>query len=353
MSPDSLAKVAISGQGEGNPYPALLMATAALLLAGAVAFAAVVNPRGEFPSDAFEGTVQDELRVKVGQFRGLDAAPETLVLGTSRSANLPVGPADYNFAISGGGLRDDQAVWDFVERSGDLPDRVVLGLDSFQLEARDYALASFEVSGEGAELTGEPRPADHWVRLGLGTLSARYQMDALRTVLRAAEGEPAPSTVAYAPNGVVLRVQADAERANGTYDFDRRFESHWRFFVLGHYPEDARADGTAMEAAVDLVRGIRDAGVDVQVVFTPFHPRALERLEQIEGYNDLEAGLRALVPDLCATGAEVYDYTEIGAFGGDAGDFYDSYHLAPENGRRVLEALDARQGQLCPEAGDA
>ncbi len=312
-------------------------------------FNIVVNPRAEFGHRLVEPIVTDAPVEKARSLRAMEDASEVLVLGTSRAAVLqPVfdGRAGFNMAIPGGNLPDLADGYAFAVREGGQPSIVVLGLDSFQLaEANHERDSIFGFSSAGWEFQGERRSVTDWAKVAGSAVSFSYTYDSLRALQVEAFGAGDPY-FDYEDNGVQTRPREDKQRAAGTFDLDRQINATWHN-VGAHYPDDAVASGEAMRFVREFVASLAESGVEVHVFLTPFQPRALARLEAMPGFVTLDTAARELLLDLCATGADVHDYTDVDAFGGDPEAFYDSYHLTPENAERLRSALESGVASAC------
>jgi hypothetical protein len=349
--PDSLAKVEFAEGPRPRRYVAACLVAAAALLGAVVAANVVVNPRAEFPGEAYRPLVEDIPREKLALYR--DAAPAgTILVGSSRAMPLPpaaTGDATaFNFAILGGSLRDDRLAYELVRREQGPPQRLVVGLDTFQLmDLPDGRLWSEVLSSSAAsQYAGGPLPAGRYLGPLHDTLSIGYLEDTVRALRYTyVDGYPDPAN-AFLANGQGVR-QVDDEVAAGTYDLDAAFEANWQRYLGNIYSPTSTASPTQLQELRNLVTRASADGAEVQVVLPPFYGKALDRLEAVEGFVRLHDQAREAMLALCAPGVSFVDATEVEAFGGDPTGFYDGYHVTPANGALLLEAMGDGRGDEC------
>lgn len=358
--PDALAKLEMPPAegpgrtpGEARRFAAAALAVVLLGLATCSAAAVAVDPRGEFPGERYRPLVLDVPSAKLRLYE--EAAPaDALVLGSSRGMPLPPDalPEErgFNFALLGGSLRDDRLAYDAAVRIGGPPQRLVIALDSFQLmrppEAGEWSVVLDSASAP--RYLGEPVPWTESLRALPSTLSASYARDVAKVLWYThASGYPEGAN-AFRDDGLGLRPSVDAEIAAGTYDLDQAFERNWERYLGQIYLPGAEELPGAAQGLADLVETARGDGAEVDVVLMPFWHGALERFEGNAEFARFQERAREVAVASCGPGVHVFDYTEVHAFGGLPDGFYDGYHVTPENGALLLEAVAARRGDLCP-----
>jgi hypothetical protein len=97
-----------------------------------------------------------------------------------------------------------------------------------------------------------------------------------------------------------------------------------------------------------LLRLYGDQGVTPLLVLMPYQPTALSAFRAVGWQDKLDAAKRYLAKLHRRYGFRVLDYTEIGAFDGDADAFYDGAHVTRANADRILEEA-VKQAAECFE----
>lgn len=349
---DPLPKVTIPEAHRPLRFVLLTLAVAASLLVATVALNVYVDPRGDFPGQRYTPLVEDVPREKLRLYR--EASPaDAVIVGSSRAMPLPPAPTGmedaFNFAILGGGLRDDRLAYDLVRREQGPPELLVIVLDSFQLmELPDGRLWSEVLGSRSApDYLGQPAPLSSYAAPLQDSLSLDYLGDSLR-VLRYThvDGYPEPAN-AFLPDGQGTRPRVDPAVEAGTYDLQAAFEANWDRFLGNIYTDESAPSPGQVQELQDLVARAQADRAQVWVVLPPFFPPALERLRPIDGFGRLQDAAVEAAAATCNEGVSVFDYTEVEAFAGDPGGFYDGYHVTPANGARLIEAMRAGQGDLC------
>lgn len=349
--PDSLAKLAMpeAEPATGRRFVAVALVLALAALAATAAANVAVNPRAEFAHRFVDPVVTEAPSEKAHALRRLAADPQVIVLGTSRGAALEPtfgGRSGFNMAIPGGNWADLEDAYRFAARERGTPEVVILALDSFQFSRLQYQTPYLPQSSAGAEIRGDRRGAGDWTELLAGTLSASYTWDSLRAIRFHELSSPPVPFFAYDERGVQGRPLQDQQRAAGTFDLAAEMETVWRNVEV-RYPADAVVPRELAGDLVAFVAGLESQGVEVHVFLTAFQPDALARLRTMPGFVRLDAAARGVLPDLCAVGAQVHDYTEVASWGGAPDGFYDAYHLTPENAARLRAALEQGVSPAC------
>lgn len=330
--------------------PAVLM-LALLALAAVAAANVVVNPRAEFPHRWYPPLVGDDPLEKMDGYQELDAAPQRIVLGSSRASLLPPSNATvagYNFAIPGGGLRDARIAYEYVRREQGPPQHVVLVIDSFQLSAKDLRDVTVTRSQAEPELLGDGRTWAETGRLVLSTLDLHYSQDTARSLQYAHLTDyPEPSRTT-APDGVGVWTGVELQRAAGTFDLAARIEANWQEGLAGRYAPDALPDEEAIRFADQLVQDIAADGAQVQVVLLSFHPDIRPRLDATETFAALQDAALGIAQRACAIpDVEAFDYSDPASIGIETTEFYDGTHLDPSGSAKAAAALEEGRGRLC------
>lgn len=333
-----------------RPWIQVVLPIALLLLAAVVGVNVAVNPRADFDHRLYKPLVGDDPLEKAHAYQALATPPERLVLGTSRAALVPPANATatgFNFAIPGGGLKDERIVYSYVRQDQGAPSVVVLGFDSFQLSGEDIRDVAIARSKAADELMGDERGWREMAELLVGTLDLGYSRDTVRSLeLAHVTGYPEARRTT-APDGVQVWTGVERERAEGRYDEARAVEANWATALADRYDVPPDPDPEAVGIATDLLATMKADGVRVQVVLLPFHPDVQERLAATRGFPGLQEAALRIALDACGSGLEVYDYSDPSRVGLRPDEFYDATHLAPEGGAKVAAALEAGEGDLC------
>lgn len=319
--------------------PVVLFAVLAVaLLAGAVALNVAVNPRGEFPHRGVVPSSEHDAVVKLWLLQDSGAAPQTLILGSSRAqpwdpAQLAAhtgGPA-FNFAIAGALPTDQVLLYKELDRRGLLPRTMVVGLDVDAFSDQPFAQSRV------APLADLDRPlALHdWVRLALASLDDAYVRESLQGALD--PGQPARGdrdTIWFGPDGLGHYAAWEQQVAAGTYDQAPSLRGYANATSLW---TDAHPHPRQAEALRELARLAQEDGVAVVFVATPLHPTRLAALGPV--YDAFTAEVFAIADGLCQPGVRLVDITDPAVVGGTGAGFYDSQHETPEFARKVVHGI--------------
>jgi hypothetical protein len=284
-----------------------------------------------------------------------DERPEVVLLGSSRTmkfnpatAERLTGARTFNAAVSGGTPND---AWLFTQLLDERQDEdfphLVWGLD----------VDAFREKRLRDGLATDPRMAKYvpWterVAIRVGSIGTLLELQTLEAAIR--------SVRAGGPTGAGAELQRFAD--DGFQLWSRKLETrdalrnrairrqttNYANFV---FERDGytRVEQEPLDEFVSVVEAANERGVVPTIFLTPFHPIALEQLEQ----HDLQARRREVLDELRALQAdgdiefELVDLTTIDTFDGDPREFYDGVHMTPANTDRVLELLD-EQDLLAP-----
>lgn len=327
-------------------WVALVLSAALLQLGAVAALNYVVDPRAEFPSDAFEPMVLDARVLKVRMYGIMDPKPETIIFGSSRA--LTVSPAvleehgfgpGFNFAVNSGKATDALEVYKQAEAVGAPPrDLVLITEDWFFQQAH-------QTPWPDAAPTRDP--VDIAKRL---VLSARsdYVRESWHSLQAHAEGLPRRDRITE--DGTMVRDKTDYEMATGTYDYQHGLD------LLSAYakpfyesPLATSAPQAEYIAAFDALLARAEAhGTRVHLVIPPMTEEAKSYVKA-DAFEASFAATRALLLDVCGPDVHVYDLSDPTSYGATGADFTDGYHPTTPGGVRLTHAIaDARD--LCQES---
>lgn len=318
-------------------------------------------------------------QAKLDLMQELPAAPDVLVLGSSRSMKLnPAeiervtgGATAFNGAVSGGTTQDMYLYARYADQlwgdDGEFP-HLVLGVvnDVFRYTgtaALDPRLKQFLPREQ------QQRPPVEVAKQLLQLKTVESALRAVRAVVpRDGAGallEPEATTkrvdAALATTGNQKGNQRENLDARGMQLFDpgadysaplaKRVETQMTTFVDRSYGADAAYDGMDQRGLELLKETIRLANAhgDVPTLWvTPFQPAALQFLP--ERYAERDATFRATIRELQQDESLRFtflDFDDLESFRGDAAEFHDGIHMTEANTDKVIAALH-RAGALAP-----
>lgn len=346
--------------GPARHFVAWLLGATLLLVAGTLALNTAVDPLGATGRQTrWRVVVNAEVRaLKLDLYRAQHTAPDTLVLGSSRSMRVnPVdirratGRSAFNLAVSGGTPKDSYLAVRWVEaRSGvrgDFPHLVYgIDVDSFRTKRiagsleDDPRVAGLDIGGRS------PRP-----RLRMDALGSLLELDTLETTarvllddLRGAPVDPGGGRTMFAPDGFALHATARHRHARPWVR--RRVNTQMPGYINAVFTRDG-FDGIEEEPLDYFTRTIRIANRhgDVPTVWlTPYQPMAEELLAS-HGYAQRRREVVQLLEEMQDredVRLRFVDLSRLSSFGGDPLEFTDGIHMTPRNTRRVVVELARR-----------
>lgn len=312
-------------------------------------------------------------QAKLDLLEALDAPPDVLVLGSSRSRTID--PADieratggrtaFNAAVSGGTTRDTwlYTKWVRARWGRERFPHLVIGVvndvfrDAPGSAALDPRLKALVPTGEerGATVRGAADAAVQLATLEAGVRAARRVVarDGLGALLHPEQGGEVDDAASFAEPATMGTAEHPRFDADGMQLFEpgdqsrplrERVDVQMRSYVQRAYVTDAAFTGIDARGADYFRRTIRianDAGDVPTVWITPFQPRAKRLLPEAHAARDRR--FREFLRDLQDTDGmrfHVVDLSDVDDFGGTATDWYDGIHMQPANTRRVVERLE-------------
>lgn len=333
-------------------FTLMTVAIAAVVVLVVAGFNAVVDPYGMIGTAAFPTVTWTDRALKVYLVGNLRAAPDTVILGSSRAMKFEpdyvaekTGAEDgFNAAVSSGRPID---AWAFVNLIHDRwPDDSpaylwLLDVEAFRPWPPDPGLLS-------TPKLARYLPEELQDSLGLDDLKLLVSWEtasmSLRSIQKALRDEdPGASTDKedFAADGFRIRNYQDDRLAAGRplaagVRYTRRLAE--KTYREGY---DALDPG-ARRFFTKTVELMNEQGATPVIVLSPQHPDVTDGVEKL-GWG---ARRQELLDFLAAQQEEhdliVLDYTDITSFGGSPDDFYDGYHLTVPNTQRLVDAvLDA------------
>lgn len=331
-------------------YAALVAILTLAMLGSAMALNVVVDPRDQFPGHFTTPLRSDPLAEKVAAY-DQHGPVDTIVFGSSRSMVLAPEGSRFNFALSRGRAYDALLLWQMLESRNETPERVILGVDVNIIENGPFTFN--RGSPAFAALEGRRMDVPDYSLNAVKSLDMRYEVETAKVLwMTFVSGYPPPIS-ATGVDGVVSYPRFDAERQAGTFDLETVLPGHFDGTVHPHYTPGSYADPRKTVLLDQLVAGAAASGARIQVLLPPFHPYALERLQEDPVFEAQQEAALDLGRSWCPLGIELYDFTDVASFGGEPDAFYDNFHFTPETAALVMAALDAHRGDLCAEGAAA
>jgi hypothetical protein len=292
----------------------------------------------------------DERRLQKAVIEGLPAAPDVVVVGSSRAmsvrANWFPGARFYNASVSAAVIDDLVALTGTLDKAKRLPSQLLLFIDPWMLNANAVHTAWTVMRDErdavlGLQKTGtEPTARRIGERFGrfAGLLSPSYFQASLRG-LKAFGGRPLPRPAADAIEGFIgpdgSRTYPQRRLALGV-DEVRQMAVRWATARDPYIDTFTRLDAAAGDKLKALVRFVRVRGVTVTWVLAPFHPRAYDLLASSADRRlmvEAEPAIRAIGVELNVDVVGSFDPRRCSC---DERDFLDGAHPLESCTERIV-----------------
>ncbi len=282
---------------------------------------------------------------------------DTVVVGSSSVLYVPWEEGTYVAGLSGAYMRDMIAVIGLLDSEGKLPDKVIIGMDPWNLKAdsgvgRHTAIAKY-CDYELAVLEGKPvGRAATFLRLSdvntvlekVGELFSFSYFQASVELIRETGIEGIPSLInkqvvtltpeealethALYPNlgrsQVGLQSEADMDNEAGSY-----VAKHSIQYLGDRYDKISEENAALFE---NVVKGLTGKGVEVEVYISAMYPALYSFIEESGDYRgviETEARIREVASKY---GAKVCGSFDPDALGLTKADFADVFHLTSEGG---------------------
>ena len=317
------------------------------LLLAIAAMNFLVNPMGLYPPRLLPPVTWNMRAIKPELLRKAVPKPQALILGSSRSMQIPsmevqkrTGLPTFNAAVESAMAEDDYAMLRYaVERAGIIPKLIILGVDveAFhnRLPIEDSALETDAFRGFLPSSGFSPWKKFYKLFVVQQT---RLSLRSLRVQLTG----HGPQRDFFDPDGYLHYGEYEKERATGHYDLDTKIQREIAQYV-------ARTAGyTAIspqrrQYLEKLLQYCHDRDILVVMWVTPLGPRLLETIGP-RGYDQREREVLAMLHELGSKyGDPVYDFSAVDKFGGDPNGFWDGAHMTEANNARVTRLLLGRR----------
>ncbi|MDZ4847816.1 MAG: hypothetical protein SGI77_00855 [Pirellulaceae bacterium] len=334
-------------------YCLLTLTLTVLGLGSAALLNLVIDPYGQYGTGVFPVIVQSSRTQKLDLLEELEAAPDGLILGSSRVMKIEpsyleskTGRTFFNAGVSHGRPLDFVAIvrW-YHQRWNAFPKVVIIGVDSASLSAVVPIDARIATEMRLAETVSEAITwKDYFSRTFelLGFKQLRSSISSLQATLRH-RGTP-QAVEHFKPDGQIVYRQREEQIREGTYDFESALQYSEREFTEIYHAFNSVSGPEAIRL-VEAVKLLRQHGTQVYLFVTPFHPTMIEHLSQYSNFVSREAEAKQLIRLLSIHhGAIAADVSDLSSFGGDPEQFVDGIHPLESNTRKLIEHLLNSQG---------
>jgi hypothetical protein len=319
-------------------------AALALLFLSIAGFNFIVNPMGLYPTRIFPVLVWNPREAKAQMLDGYKEKPQALILGSSRT--MKIAPADvqrltglrtFNAGVSSAMVEDYYVMLRYaVERAHVNPKLVLIGVD---LEAFDSRLQMdwWLLPSRGLSLVSRRVSADSWAEKFNRAFSAsqtRLSLQTIEILLTRNKLEPLRQ---LEPDGYVHWLDRETERAEGRLDLNTRIRE-----TIGDYKPRFASDDISEDRLHYLESTLQychEHGFRAVVFLTPWHPRVIEALQPMGFSRRHDAILKRVSAMSEASGAQVYDFSDVSSFDGIADGFFDGIHIDERNASRLTARL--------------
>jgi hypothetical protein len=314
------------------------------ILAGVLAFNAVVDPYGISGAGVLPTAIESDRSTKLGLMADLGEAPDLLILGSSRArlaepsyVQSLTGHDGFNAAVTGGTAADAWVMTRYLS-------------DVFPAQTRHYYLWFVDagVATDGVNpLLAADRRAQRYLRggspgFGLDDVATYISVPATRAALRVAR--------ACVLSTCSPRIHFNAD-GSVTHGVDQFLPEHAAFLeqsvaqklarvhARGAGPRTFRAERRAYFE--NTLAFMTSQGARPVIVLNPVHPAVLAELEK-QGFARKKEGALAYLRGLQRRfDFVVVDCEDIDTWGGSRDDFLNATHVNRRNMRRMLRYIVA------------
>ncbi len=328
-------------------FSGLVLGMAATAFAGLAGLNFIVDPYAQYPPEVMPPLVQTSRATKVRLLQEAESPPAGLVLGSSRVLKLEpdylqqkFGHEFFNAGVNYGKPEDFLALLRFYyQRFQRYPCTIVLGLDvnAFSdvtpVDAR--LLASPDLASQIPEAIPWRDRFQRWHEL----LSWQQTKCSLQSVAKHwSQSVPPPPSESFRADGLLVYHERERQLREGEYDFPGALsenQKEYRQLFAGYDKLSYRR----CELFRKFVGLCREHDVRLIVFLTPMHPDLAASLSGTMYSSRREELITFLEECARKDGFSCSDYSQIGAFGGDAQLFVDGIHPLEANTRRLIDQL--------------
>lgn len=323
----------------------------ALFAAGAMVVASLnlcVNPYAQYATRFIEPLVETSRTQKVAMLGQLETPPSGLVLGSSRVMKLEpeqlqtrTGIEFFNGGMNYARIEDILAFLRYYEvcyRKS--PEILIVGLDVFGFSEApvDARLLSQPQLGNCVpEVCGLAGRYRRWQEL----LSWQQTVASLKSLKRYVSTHAPESTVveSFAPDGLKIYHQREAEIAAGQYDFQSALAYNRREYK--HLMAGYRRLSPQRQALFEeLVAHCRERNIELAVFLTPLHPDLASYLTHSTTYEQRRDDLIAFLTQQSQREHFTFtDLSDVTSFAGEPELFIDGIHPLEANTRKMIDRV--------------
>lgn len=308
----------------------------------------------------------DERLVEKDYIERLQAAPQTIVLGSSRMmlvrGSMLSAPSFFNNSVSGASVEDLLAILGMYDERHLRPDRIIIGVDPWIFNRHNgqnrwmsvtddyrYMAARLELESPSGWRAWRREAGWEWHNVPQ-LLSISYfqaSTDALEQELahgRAAVGQSQPiaaegnnpSGRTILPDGSIAYPPSMYKSPEQTAQMAFDFATPGPPYSLEKFTE---LDGQSVTAFTRLVSHLRQTGADVELVLPPYHPVTYRLLVGNQDYRIIEEAERTVRAFAQSRGIPLvgsYDPTRAHC---TADEFIDGMHARSSCMARILSGL--------------
>lgn len=320
----------------------------AIILGCVAALNLVVNPSAQFPTHFFSPVIQTSRAEKMDLLDALPAAPEGLILGSSRVMKVEpeylehrTGLRFFNAGVNYARPEDHLAILRYALHRFDQPPRmVILGIDPSSFADSDAPdprlIVEPRLSRQIPEQITLATRVEIWKDL-LSWGETKRSLKSLKVHVLDG-GVPAP-VEHYEADGRIVYDQREQQIADGRYDFASALQFNQSEY-LAKYEGFQQISELRRQAFEDLVATCREHNIRLIVFLTPMHPD-LENF--LQTHVEVAAKQQQLLDYLNARAKadhfKLVDLSSLESFGGDPLCFVDGIHPLEPNTRLMVDQM--------------
>ncbi len=323
-------------------FVVVFLGTVLVLLLGAAAVNAAVNPYAIYPTRWFPPAAGNDLDRALRLLENPQLQPELVVFGSSRSSRLRPkdlecfsGLTSANAAFSNATPDAVYALAHFMLDTKPAPKTMILGVDveAFQ-DAAKFGDRLASVPRLGKYLKADS-VQQYWFD-GTQLLSFGQLNDSVRVLQHTVEANLPQQTVSEdnAPPLQIIENRDEDTPKKALTSYQKRFVN---------YPAP---DAQQLEYFRSLVQLASDKHIHLKIFITPLSPTLTEVLNKQGIYPKRLAQVDQWLRELQGQYPfEFYNFSTIQAFGGNDKDFYNLAHIDDVNSARLIGAMYTEAGR--------
>jgi hypothetical protein len=294
----------------------------------------------------------DERALQRNIVKHLMNIPEIIVLGSSRVMLLGSEYSDtslFNHGVSGCSIEDILAIWQMYKNRGELPKKVIIGLDPWIFNRNNGQNRWKSIKIEYESFLGVKHYNDYVLQVYSQLLSPTYFQASLRNLIKAILIEEANSssiirrvTMSNYGEGPVLfkdgtRIPNLSRRERSISEYNKHIsnyiENGYSLENFTSFSEDY------VDMFAILISELVSEGIVVEFVIAPFAPRAFDNLKSNRKYEmalKFEIFVKRFAKD---NGMSIYGSLDPLAYELTSDDFRDAMHLNSGGFSKLLRGV--------------